>query len=241
MVCYRCGIWIRRQNWVYLLVICVTALLIMLNKYTSDLTKKSVLTYVRPPIYSQGYNISEDRVYKKVNSFGLLILENDVIGTENRKTGHVVKYGQILQTHKWKICGEGKEFQHTGYPKLILGSKKKGMEERHKEKEKERIIEPSATNRTNGHILIYNRVGKCGSETFISILSNLQLTIYNNFEYCHSYVYERRHFTVKMEEDFLDWVFVKQTMNQRKRGFAMDRHFFFVDVNNYNVKKGKLK
>ena len=152
-------------------------------------------------------------------------------------TGHVGKYGNITTLYEVDHCdGPGnKGYRKPRKPKY----KRIANKANNNRKAKETKIEPSAINRTNGHILIYNRVPKCGSTTLISIVSKLHLKNNNNFGYCTSF--EQRRLKDDTEKDFLEWLTVKSTMENQHNGiFAMDRHFYFVDKNNYNLGKGKL-
>ena len=113
----------------------------------------------------------------------------------------------------------------------------------------ERGIKPSASNRTNGRILIYNRVSKCASSTLRGLLAahgsstaswQLSLQRNNNFQYYSSNTYNKRRLTMQQEKEFLECLKVTKNANLVYQiPFAMDRHMYFINAEVHNVEKGE--
>ena len=110
-------------------------------------------------------------------------------------------------------------------------------------------IKPSASNRTNGRFLIYNRVSKCASSTLLGLFAapvrsigswQLSLQRNNNFKYYHSKKFNERQLTMQQEKEFLEWLTVTKNANfVYQFPFAMDRHMYFINAEVHNVEKGE--
>ncbi|CAM1295127.1 Uncharacterised protein g1199 [Pycnogonum litorale] len=85
-----------------------------------------------------------------------------------------------------------------------------------------------ATKRTVGDVrfLMYNRIPKCGSTTFIMLLKRLNRR--NGYHHFSSDVYHRRRLSIGEQE-----LFVRQVKNMEKP-LSVDRHIFFVNFTKFN-------
>ena len=158
------------------------------------------------------------------NDHGIVVAIDD-------KSGVNWTFGQVRRiptSEAWSLL---KEEQKAGitelfYPRLIL------------EPNVEQVV-PSAKNRTNGSLLLFNRVPKCATSMFVNLMKKLMERGSNPFGYYSWKNYWERQLNIKQEGEFLEWlVRNRNTQYQNKAPFAMDRHVYFINSQCYNVQKG---
>ena len=157
--------------------------------------------------------------------------ENEIIVARDEVTGKDWTLGDI----KCALSSEGRLLQNETlaqdemneiYPALVL-------------EPNEKYVQPSAKNRTNGRFLVFNRVPKCASSTFIGLFRALMKERNNHFRYYHSTNYCGKQLTITKEKEFLHWLAAKKNEQYKyEYPFAMDRHFYFIDSKAYNIQKG---
>ena len=174
---------------------------------------------------------NETCIYDQTSTSSM-INDDEIVVARDNETGQYWTLGHVRRdptSEAWLLLNTTptSDGSKTIYPTLILG-------------ETDKEIKPSAENRTNGRLLVFNRVPKCATSMFVDLFWTLMKKRNNHFRYFSWKNYWERQLTTQKEEEFLEWITKKKNAQyQYKFPFAMDRHVYFIDSKFYNVPKGK--
>ena len=220
-----CGI-SRKRIALVILGLCIWVVYLLWNKRLQHIIHKdSNLLY-----FDTKFKFNEKCIYDKSSTLSM-IYDDEIVVAEDKEIGQVWTLGHVRRdptSEAWLLLKSKPRSDNSElvFPNLVLDLK-------------EKLVEPSARNRTNGRFLIFNRVPKCASSMFVDLFWKLMLKQNNHFRYYSWKNYWERQLTKQKEEEFLEWLTVKKNAQaQYKYPFAMDRHVYFIDSKSYNVQKG---
>ena len=225
------GIKFRTRIIVVVFGICTFIAFILWNKSLRNLSGDS-----QDPIFFDPKlcNVPNARcVYDSSNAYSMKN-DDEIVVSSDTKTGQVWTLGHVRRdpTSESLLLPNETVSSATNYsliyPTLVI-------------EPNEKQVKPTATNRTNGRFLIFNRVPKCASSMFVDLLWKLMTKRNNHFKYFSWKSYWERQLTIQKEKEFLEWLTVKKNAQyQYKSAFAMDRHVYFIDSTSYKLQQGML-
>ena len=228
MVWHLLGVKFRTRIGIIGLSICICILfLLWKNNSSFSLHKNSAFVYIDPTCKA-----NERCVYDTFEALDL-VNDDEIVVARDGVTGHDWTLGHVRRdptSEAWLLenSTQATDKPNSSYPTLVL--------EPH-----EKEVHPSAKNRTNGRLLIFNRVPKCATSMFVDLFWALMKKRNNHFRYYSWKNYWERQLTIEKEQEFLHWLTVKKNEQyQYKFPFAMDRHVYFIDSKVYNIEKGEL-